>query len=126
MFIIPFTHKTTIQNRADLKAKVGYVFNEDNSSVFLTGGLSMAKIERTFSSTGSNVSSVGTNNTLGYILGAGAEHFLLKNISLKAEYLYTKYKQNNVDATAVYGSGFSESNTYKDNTIRLGLNYYFN
>ncbi len=121
-----FPIQTTIQNRADLKAKIGYVFNEDNSSVFLTGGFSMAKIKRTFSSIGGDTSSVGTNNTPGYILGAGAEHFFFKNISLKAEYLYTKYKQNNIDTSAVWGSGYNETQNYKDNTIRLGLNYYFN
>jgi opacity protein-like surface antigen len=119
-----FPIQTTIQNRADLKAKVGYVFNEDNSSVFLTGGLSMAKIKRMYAS--GDLSTTSTNNTLGYILGAGAEHFFFKNISLKAEYLYTKYKQNNIDTSAVWGSGFTESQNYKDNTIRLGLNYYFN
>ena len=118
--------QTTIQNRTDLKAKVGYVFNKDNSSVFLTGGLSMAKIDRTFSSVNNNTSFVASNNTLGYILGAGAEHFFFKNISLKAEYLYTKYKQNNIDSSAAYGSGITETQNYKDNTIRLGLSYYFN
>jgi len=121
-----FPIQTTIQNRADLKAKVGYVFNEDNSSVFLTGGLSMAKIQRTFSDTSTNKSTVATSNTPGYILGAGAEHFFFKNISLKAEYLYTKFQQNNVDTSAVWGSGFKETENYKDNTIRLGLSYYFN
>ncbi len=86
----------------------------------------MAKIDRTFSSINNNTSTVASNNTLGYILGAGAEHFFFKNISLKAEYLYTKYKQNNVDASAAYGSGYTETQNYKDNTIRLGFNYYFN
>lgn len=114
-----------VQNKTDIKAKLGYIFNNNQSLAYLTTGLSFANIKRSYDSQAYDESS-SKNNVRGNILGFGMEHLLNKQLTLKAEFFQTKYKDTYVDTSATNGvAGYLEQQSYKDKTFKIGLNYYF-
>lgn len=127
--------ETKVRNGKSLRARVGYIFNNDKSLAYLTGGFSTINITRTYGDTantlgnGTLISRSAKHN--GYIMGFGAEHFLSEKIFLRAEYRYTRYMARNVDgaenidAAEIYGDGTIEKQRFRDQSLRVGIGYNF-
>lgn len=114
-----------LDNRIDLKAKLGYVFNNAESLIYVTSGVSRLKIDNIevadkFEGTG-NLKS--THH--GWIIGLGGEHFISDKISINIEYLHTNYTRDTVSTSALYESADTQESKIDDGSVRFGLNYWF-
>jgi outer membrane immunogenic protein len=112
------TFKTQEGVNGTLRARAGYAF--DRTLVYGTGGLAVAN----FTSTASNAA--GTEKTdftrLGYAVGAGIEHAVTNNVSVKGEYLYEGF--GSVNKTFVV-PGVATRQALSDHIVRVGVNYKF-
>ncbi len=121
--------ETKIRNGKSLRARLGYVFNNDKSLAYLTGGFSTINITRSYGDAtntlgnGTSISQSTKHN--GYVMGFGAEHFLSEKIFLRAEYRYTRYMAKNVDTAEIYGDGTIEKQRFRDQSFRVGIGYNF-
>ena len=126
-----YPESAKIDNRFDLKAKLGYLFDNSKSLVYLTSGYSRIDIERTDQVTvgvgGGQFNGTATNkkHSDGWVIGLGGEHFISDNLSMSAEYLYTNYGSETVDTGYMYGAGAQQKYDYDDQTLRIGLAYWF-
>jgi len=60
----------------------------------------------------------------GWVAGAGVEKYILKDVSLKAEYLHVDF--GNIDSTVMaFGTPFNVGHKVSDDIVRVGLNYHF-
>ena len=114
-----------LDDRADLKAKLGYVFNNADSLIYVTSGFSRLNMEHIEVSD----NFVGTGNLKsthnGWIVGLGGEHFISNQLSMNLEYLYTNYSNECVDSSFLYDPGDKDCYEIDDGSLRLGLNYWF-
>jgi len=64
----------------------------------------------------------------GWTAGAGAEAMLAPNWSVKVEYLYVDLSRRsmNIPASTVPAIVFSSSSPFREQIVRVGLNYHFN
>lgn len=101
-----------------LRARAGYAF--DRTLVYGTGGLAVAN----FSTTATNLGGTERANSTraGYAIGAGIEHAVTNNISVKGEYLYEGFGsvRNTFVAPAV-----ATRQSLSDHIVRVGVNYKF-
>jgi outer membrane immunogenic protein len=116
--------KTELKEAGSIRAKLGYVVNGGQTLVYGTAGYAAAKIERTFGDTSVPDSSSDTSWQDGWTVGAGVEHFFGSRLSLRAEYRYADYGEENVPAP-VYGSTYEEHQEYDEHTFRIGVMYHF-
>lgn len=121
--------KTKIKNGGSLRARLGYIFNQDKTLAYITGGYATLKVERGYGDV-NNSAGNGTwmkTNTQhnGYVGGFGLEHFLTNKISLRAEYRYTRYMARNVDTSLIYSAGTIEKQRFRDQSFRIGIAYNF-
>ncbi len=121
--------ETRVQNGKSLRARLGYVFNNDKTLSYLTGGYSTININRTYGDLDNNLgngtafSKITRHN--GYIVGFGMEHFVTDKISLRAEYRYAQYGTKMLDASKIYGTGALEKQKFFDQSLRVGIAYNF-
>lgn len=117
-----------IKNAASLRAKLGYVLNQDKTLVYLTGGVAFADINRKFTSVGDS-SAFDSSWQTGWTAGFGAEHFFADKISAKIEYRYSDYGKRTVDGSPMYldppGSSLELQEYKNENSLRAGLAYHF-
>ncbi|MDK9695032.1 MAG: porin family protein [Siculibacillus sp.] len=101
-----------------LRARVGHAF--DRTLVYGTGGLAVAN----FSTTATNVGGTQKidSTRVGYAVGAGIEHAVTNNISVKGEYLYEGFgsSRNTFAVPAV-----TTRQSLSDHIVRVGVNYKF-
>lgn len=121
--------KTTVKNSGSLRARLGYILNNDKTLPYITAGFSTISIKRTYGDTtnslGNGTSLDQTTQHMGHNVGFGLEHFLTEKISLRSEYRYTRYMAKNIDASKIYYTGTIEKQRFRDQSIRLGLAYNF-
>ena len=120
--------KTTLKNAASIRAKLGYVFNDNRSLAYVTGGYAVAEIKRKFSNTDTITYPVGSESHTkwqdGWTAGLGLEHILGNNLSARAEYRYSDYGKQTVSVAQLYGN--KERQKYEEeHAIRVGLIYHF-
>lgn len=125
-----------------VRPRIGYSF--DNTLVYGTAGVAVTRIkfEQTYTdnityplvggSTGAGGygQSSATAWRAGWVIGAGFEHALRRQWSIKAEYLYMRFP--GISATGRLTDGFGGHADFSNgvdhvlsNLIRLGLNYKF-
>jgi len=102
------------------RARLGYLWNED---WLLFGTAGLAFMHTKSHSIGNTAPETAYDKSFrtGYVIGAGAEYAINKNMSAKLEYLYMDFgKYSGVSAN-------NEDFYFKDsvNMIRLGVNYHF-
>ncbi|MES2961813.1 MAG: outer membrane beta-barrel protein [Pseudomonadota bacterium] len=121
--------ETKVKNAKSLRARFGYIFNQDKTLSYITAGFAKINITRTY---GDLTNALGNGTSLskntshnGYVFGLGIEHFLTTQISLRGEYRYTKYMAKNIDSSAIYASGTIEKQRFSDQSFRLGMAYNF-
>ncbi len=112
------TFKTQEGVNGTLRARAGYAI--DRTLVYGTGGLAVAS----FSSTASNAGGTEKHDftRLGYAVGAGVEHAVTNNVSVKGEYLYEGF--GSVNKTFVV-PGVATRQSLSDHIVRVGVNYKF-
>jgi len=97
-----------------LRARAGYA--ADRTLFYGTGGLAWAN----FSATGNGVEKASETRA-GYVVGAGIEHAVTNNVSVKGEYLYENFGKMN-QTFATIGPA---RNDLSDHIVRVGVNYKF-
>ena len=116
--VLSVSSNANYQGSARLRA--GYAF--DRTMVYVTGGLGWINNEVAINATVPPFV-IGTSDSqmhLGGVVGAGVEHALAPNWSVKAEYLYSMY--NKQTYFGAVGGGFSaDADTH---TLKVGLNYH--
>jgi outer membrane immunogenic protein len=117
--------KTSQTSLGTVRLRAGYAF--DNFLVYATGGYAYGanKVDISASVSLGGVTwggAAGNNQTHnGWVIGAGTEYAITKNISAKIEYLYADLGSS----TYWGGTVLSDSVSVKDNILRAGVNYKF-
>ncbi len=133
-FGIPFTITQTLKAdwQASLRLRAGLT-PIDRLLVYVTGGPALANLD--YSSAywdpvpeieNKSFSSVKAR----WALGSGAEYALSANWSLKAEYIYSQFSAAKRTGSGVLADGTTayiahSAGTFRENSLRLGLNYHF-
>eukprot|EP01037_Dinobryon_pediforme_P018857 gene18857-biopygen11486 len=113
---------SSISSMGTVRARLGYAF--DRTLLFVTGGYAFAQLNNAFGNDYPNpsysYSSKGTAH--GWVLGAGVEHAITNNITVKAEALYADLgKRHGYDGDCGCQTTFKNTVT----TVRIGANYKF-
>lgn len=111
-----------------IRPRLGFIKN--NWLFYATGGLGITYLQSDFlfSNNANSFESSRVNKLkAGYVLGAGAEAGLTKQVSLKAEYLFTNFGNTNAYGMhhARPGQTFANVVNLKSNILRIGVNYRF-
>ena len=109
------TISSKINSEGMIAAKLGYAFG--STLPYITGGYAWAKSDYSDTQGPHSIS----KTLQGWAVGAGIEHKLTQNISVKAEYLHVMFEKQ------TYFSGESYQGTSKpdQDTVLVGLNYHF-
>lgn len=120
---------TKVKSGESLRARFGYIFNQDKTLSYITAGLARINIARSYGdlaeSLGHGTSFSKNTSHNGYVVGFGIEHFLTKKISLRGEYRYSTYMARNIDSSQIYDVGTIEKQRFSDQAVRLGIAYNF-
>jgi outer membrane immunogenic protein len=111
-----------IQGLGTFRARFGMDF--DGTMPYVTGGIAVGSIKHTYTDTGYGSSSK-TSWVPGLALGAGIEHKLTNNWSVKGELMWVGFRSTDLNFPTPYGT--SGTTTFKDNllTFKVGMNYRF-
>jgi len=115
-----FNYYTKNDWMGTVRPRVGYAFG--SVLPFVTGGLAVGdvNVKSGLKTTGGNGVDF-TKTEPGWTVGSGIEAGLSAHWTAKAEYLYTQLE----DANGASDMGAPTSTHFKENTVRLGLNYKF-
>lgn len=120
---------TKVKSGGSLRARVGYIFNQDKTLSYITTGISKINLGRAYGDNGNslgNGTSISKNTShYGFVAGFGIEHFVTKEISLRGEYRYARYSARNIDTSEIYSAGTLEKQRFRDQSLRLGIAYNF-
>lgn len=133
----PYYGEDKIDWFGTVRARVGY--SADRFLPYLTGGLAWANVDHKLGCDADRVAvTIGgcrtpfetskSDTAWGYTIGAGVEYAITKNVTVKAEYLYTDLGKNDVTLVDVNYPTSSVNNREFDtsfNSVKLGLNYKF-
>ncbi len=119
--------KSKLRNAASVRAKLGYIFNNNQTLAYITAGYAAAELKLTTMYDESISDSSNWHN--GWTAGFGAEHFINDKISLKGEYRYSdynteKYSVNVSEGTYMYG-WYHNAKLESENALRFGIAYHF-
>lgn len=118
--------KTKLKDAGSLRARLGYLFNEDKTLGYLTAGYATANVKRTFSDLSPPNSEYHSKWHDGWTAGFGAEHLVSEKILVKAEYRYSDYGRETISTAQVYVDGTEEKQKYQDEqSFRIGVAYHF-
>jgi outer membrane immunogenic protein len=116
------TGQTKIDSLGTVRARFGYAI--DRTLLFATGGLAFGKVQsKTFLYHDSADCRSGFNKTqFGWTVGAGVEHALTQNLTIKAEALYVDLgSKKNVSNNCGCSTSFKNTAT----VARVGVNFKF-
>jgi outer membrane immunogenic protein len=118
---------------ATIRGRLGYTWGP--GMIYITGGgaWSEFKLNALACEGIAGICGAGNFNTTrsGWVIGAGYEWMIAPNWSVRGEYLYYSFNNNNFNgnislAPLATGSGFNVNNNKTEiNVVRLGLNYKF-
>jgi outer membrane immunogenic protein len=111
----------SLTGEGSIRARFGYAFGP--SLVYITGGYTGANLKGSVSdfSAAPNIFVSQSTYLNGFVIGTGLEYEFTRNISVKAEYLFSDYGSSGLfnGTRDNIGSGLLLS------TIRAGINYHF-
>jgi outer membrane immunogenic protein len=113
---VPHACGARLESLGTLRGRVGTSFND--WMLYATGGWAFGRV-----SAYDILKSSGDAMYSGWTLGGGFEKRFAPQWSLKLEYLYTDLGGKDLFQASV--PGFPEHVSYKLNTVRIGINYYF-
>jgi hypothetical protein len=107
------------------RARVGYAF--DWLLPYVTGGVALVNAEDTLTLSteeGTQIFPGLSNSNMGYAVGGGFDIALSSNLSARLEYLrITTNISSTVPVPGAPSVFATEAATYRDNIVRIGLNY---
>jgi outer membrane immunogenic protein len=111
----------SVNGEGSIRARFGYAF--DHTLVYVTGGYTGANLKGSLADLSAAPNFYDSQSTYlnGFVVGTGIEYALTRNISVKAEYLFSDYGAGGLFGYTrdSIGSGLLLS------TIRAGVNYHF-
>jgi outer membrane immunogenic protein len=108
---LPAPHSQEIDLTYGARMRLGYAM--DNTLLFVQGGVAAAEFDADLAAGGS----IASDTLLGFQLGAGFEHALTENWTMRADYLYTDYEKVTGNPPVTFDPG--------GHAVRLGINYLF-
>ncbi len=121
-----YTVETNIEQSAELKARLGYIFNNNQTLGFLTAGYVAGKIETKYmSADGFGFYAPSGSDSQwqdGYLLGVGIEHFVTQNITARVEYNYIDFSTETY-RESIYGSDYR--NNIDMHSTQISVMYHF-
>jgi outer membrane immunogenic protein len=125
--------KVDIDYFGTVRGRVGYSFG--GTLLYATGGFAYGGVNSTFAFE-DTVGAIGDNGRVshnktatGWVAGAGVEYKIAPNWSLKGEYQFIDLGSESVTGPLILPVGSSLRGSEKNielNTVRVGVNYYFN
>jgi high affinity Mn2+ porin len=111
-----------------LRGRLGYVA-PGSWLFYVTGGLAVTNEQYTLATNpgamlGGSVQDSSFQQRVGWVVGAGIEAPLIPHWTVKAEYLYANYGNNNGIEFPDYGQVFTSNLT--EQQVRVGVNYHYN
>ena len=114
--------KTKIEQDVSIKGRLGYVFNNDKTLGYMTGGYTTGRVKHLTRDYESDEEGADTKSQDGFIVGMGIEHFLNNKFTARVEYNYTEFSEES------YRNSIHDSD-YKMNldfhSVQVGLAYHF-
>jgi outer membrane immunogenic protein len=127
------TFSSRLNYLGTVRGRLGFAY--DRSLFYATGGFAYGETERhidMFGATG-NLQFSGDRREVktGFAVGAGLEHAITNNVTVKGEYLFFDLGKDTLDVAVIPGSGGAGTgynSHFKDtgHIVRVGLNYKFN
>lgn len=118
--------KTDVHNAASVRIRAGYLFNKEQTLLYITGGYARAKIERTYFDTSTAPFSQSiTKSQNGWTAGIGLEHFVMERLSVQAKYRFSDYGNKIFNPNKIYLARFQEKQLYDEKSISIGIVYHF-
>jgi outer membrane immunogenic protein len=127
------TFSSRLNYLGTVRGRLGFAY--DHSLFYVTGGLAYGETEQhvdMFGPTG-NLQFSGDRSGVkaGFAVGAGLEHAIANNVTVKGEYLYYDLGKDTLDVAVIPGSGGAGTgyNSHFENNghiLRVGLNYKLN
>jgi outer membrane immunogenic protein len=118
--LTPFTGAAKIQDWGTVRGRLGYAFGP--ALLYVTGGYAWADSKISFSVPG--ITSSDSHFHSGWTVGAGGEYLFAPKWSVKAEYLYKSF--SNEDYTfatlPIFNAGTGTTNFHSG---QVGINYHF-
>lgn len=99
-----------------LRGRAGFAF--DRALIYATGGLAFADFDYEVEGPGVDLNDDFT--AMGYALGGGVEYAFDESWSMKLEYLYANFGEEDID-----NGGFRTVASPDFHTVRLGVNFRF-
>jgi outer membrane immunogenic protein len=124
-----YSVKSELTDAVSLRAKLGYIFNDNQTLVYITSGYAAAKLKSVYTDVlGNDSNPPGASQSHskwhnGWTTGFGVEHFVNDKVSIKGEYRYSDYSNEN-DITSFYESIYRVK-VESENLIRVGATYHF-
>ena len=114
---------TRINDVISLNARLGRLFNNDQSLAYLLLGLSQADVQRTWldDPASPTIESFSYTQT-GWAAGIGVEHAYTANLSVKGEFKYSDYGDETMDV-GLWGETWTQDLTEK--SLSIGISYRF-
>jgi outer membrane immunogenic protein len=122
--------KTDIDYFGTVRGRLGYAWG--GTLIYATGGFAYGGVNSRFAFEDTNGGNGRVSNTqtgTGWVAGAGVEYKIAPNWSLKGEYQFIDLGSESVTRPLISPPAISLRGSEKDlefNTVRVGLNYYFN
>jgi outer membrane immunogenic protein len=117
-----FSAKGNVNGEGSIRPRVGYAF--DHTLIYITGGYTGANLNGSLTDTRGAQSIYANESTFlnGWTIGTGVEFAITRNVSVKAEYLYSNYGSS---STLFSGTSDAVRPSLSMSTLRAGINYHF-
>jgi len=114
--------KTKIEQDVSIKGRLGYVFNNDKTLGYITGGYTTGRIKVIQRDIDEEDEGADTKSQDGFIVGMGIEHFLNNKFTARVEYNYTEFSEE------LYRNGLYDTDykmNHDNHSVQVGLAYHF-
>lgn len=111
-------YKSDVEWAGTLRLRAGYAV--DRVLLFATAGYAGAALDLGFTNLTTPTSGSRSRWQHGYVVGFGLEYAFTRNLSAKAEYLYTA-----LGDMGAFASPYMARADYNGSTVRMGVNYRF-
>lgn len=114
--------KTKIEQDVAIKGRIGYIFNNDKTLGYVTGGYTNGRVKHLTRNIGSSIDGADTKSQDGYIVGIGVEHFLNNKFTARVEYNYTEFNEETY-RNNIYSDDMKMNLDF--HSVQAGLAYHF-
>ena len=114
--------KTKIEQDVSIKGRLGYVFNNDKTLGYITGGYTTGRIKFIQRDYDDDDEGAETKSQDGYIVGIGVEHFLNNKFTARVEYNYTEFSEESY-RNNIYNADMKMNLDF--HSVQVGLAYHF-